>query len=76
MQHCSERVGEVYYRTPRSTIKGFISLLAVLEQNPGVRWEDLVGGFTPEEERNPDLEPLDPDDSAEDDDDELVAFRL
>lgn len=76
MRHCSERIGEAYFRTPRSTIKGFVSLLAVLEQNPGSRWEDLVGGFTPEEERNPDLEPLAPDDSAEGDDDELVGFRL
>lgn len=76
MRHCSDRVGDAYYRTPRATIKGFVSLLAVLEQNPAVRWQDIVGGFEVEEERNPDLEPLDSDDSAADDDDELVAFRL
>jgi P-loop Domain of unknown function (DUF2791) len=76
MHHCSERVGDAYFRTPRSTIKAFVSLLAVLEQNPGVRWPDLVGGLEIEQERNPDLETLRGEDSAADDDDELVGFRL
>jgi hypothetical protein len=76
MQRCSDRIGDAYFRTPRSSIKAFVSLLAVLEQNPGVRWNDLLGGLELESERNPDLEPLSGDDAASDDDDELVAFRL
>jgi hypothetical protein len=76
MQRCSDRVGDAYFRTPRSSIKAFVSLLAVLDQNQGVRWNDLLGGLELEEERNPDLEPLSGDDAASDDDDELVAFRL
>lgn len=43
MEHCAKRVGDAYFRTPRTTITSFINLLAVLEQNPGARWEDLVG---------------------------------
>ncbi|MBG6083043.1 ATP-binding protein [Rubrivivax gelatinosus] len=43
MEHCNGRIGEAYFRTPRTTIMSFIGLLAVLEQNPGARWEDLVG---------------------------------
>lgn len=76
MQRCSDRVGDAYFRTPRSSIKAFVSLLAVLDQNQGVRWNDLLGGLELEEEQNPDLEPLSGDDAASDDDDELVAFRL
>jgi hypothetical protein len=43
MEHCHKRIGEAYFRTPRTTIVAFISLLAVLDQNPEVSWEQLVG---------------------------------
>ncbi|WP_113717611.1 ATP-binding protein [Arthrobacter dokdonensis] len=59
MNHCSQRIGDAYFRTPRNTIKGFLDLLAVLEQNPGLHWTDLVGSFAAVRESNPDLEPLD-----------------
>lgn len=42
MHHCADRIGEAYFRTPRTTITTFINLLAVLEQNPGTAWDDLV----------------------------------
>ncbi|WP_326999095.1 ATP-binding protein [Comamonas testosteroni] len=43
MEHCSKRIGETYFRTPRTTITSFINLLAVLEQNPGTEWQTLLG---------------------------------
>jgi hypothetical protein len=43
MQHCASRLSEAYFRTPRTTITAFINLLAVLEQNPQARWQDLLG---------------------------------
>jgi hypothetical protein len=58
MEHCSKRVGEAYFRTPRSTIRAFLELLAVLEQNPGAAWRDLLGGVELTTESNPDLEPV------------------
>ena len=58
MNHCSSRVGDAYFRTPRTTIKEFVNLLAVLDQNPGVEWSDLLGRIEIAEESNPDLEPL------------------
>lgn len=58
MDHCAKRIGDAYFRTPRTTVKQFVNLLAVLEQNPGVRWSDLIQGVTIEGEVNPDLEPL------------------
>lgn len=45
MEHCSKRIGDTYFRTPRTTITAFINLLAVIEQNPGTSWNALVGGL-------------------------------
>lgn len=42
MEHCARRVGEAYFRTPRTTITSFVGLLAVLEQNPSSRWQALL----------------------------------
>lgn len=77
MKHCSEKVGEAHFRTPRSSVKAFVNLLAVVEQNPGVSWSDMVGDVNLEEERNPDLQPLDSEgDENPDSDDELASFRI
>lgn len=43
MEHCAKRLGDAYFRTPRTTITAFINLLAVLEQNPGADWKELIG---------------------------------
>jgi len=75
MNHCSKTIGEAYFRTPRNTITAFVNLLAVLEQNPGVAWSDLVGGVNLEEEINPDLAPLEEGEESEEDD-KLTTFRL
>lgn len=45
MEHCQKRIGEAYFRTPRTTIKAFVNLLAVLEQNPSANWKELLGGL-------------------------------
>jgi len=42
MAHCQKRIGESYFRTPRTTITAFINLLSVLEQNPDSDWRVLV----------------------------------
>lgn len=81
MEHCSQRIGDAYFRTPRSTIRSFLELLAVLDQNPGADWRQLLGSVRIELEANPDLESLatdetdqEPEPSAGDDD--LSSFRL
>ena len=58
MKHCASRIGDAYFRTPRTTIKEFVNLLAVLDQNPGVSWSDLIDRVEITAESNPDLEPL------------------
>lgn len=45
MAHCQERIGEAYFRTPRTTITSFIGLLAVLSQNPGTDWKQLINAL-------------------------------
>jgi hypothetical protein len=74
MRHCSERVGEAHFRTPRSSVRAFVNLLMVIDQNPGVQWSDLVASVEVEDEQNPDLLPLEGEGS--DADDELSSFRI
>lgn len=84
MSHAMGRIGESYFRTPRTTIKGFLDLLAVLEQNRQLRWNDLIASVELKPEVNPDLLPLpDQQETAApnarrpaDDDDELASFKL
>ncbi len=65
MRHCASRIGDAYFRTPRETIKGFLDMLALLDQNPGLDWRSVVDDVSLASE---------PAGSA--DDDELSSFRL
>ena len=78
MNHCAKRVGDAYFRTPRTTIKEFINLLAVLEQNPGVTWDGLIERVEIAPEANPDLLPLPGagEQPPRTDDDDLSSFKL
>jgi hypothetical protein len=42
MSHAQQRLGESYFRTPRTSITSFINLIAVLEQNPGTTWQSAL----------------------------------
>jgi hypothetical protein len=42
MSHTAKRLGEAYFRTPRTTITAFLNLLALLEQHPGTDWRPLL----------------------------------
>ncbi len=70
MEHCAGRIGDSFFRTPRTTITAFINLLAVLEQNPGADWKQLLGqvDIAPDTGGSGDLT-VDPDD-------ELASFTL
>jgi hypothetical protein len=43
LEHCSRRLGESYFRTPRTSITAFVNLLSVLDQNPGASWRESLG---------------------------------
>ncbi|KIP88763.1 MULTISPECIES: ATP-binding protein [Pseudomonas] len=70
MAHCNQRLGEAYFRTPRTTITAFINLLAVIEQNPTADWRTLLGAveLAKDESGQQDLEV--------EADDELASFKL
>lgn len=46
LQSCHERMGAAYFQTPRETVKDFVGLLNVVEQNPAADWKQLIGGLT------------------------------
>ena len=71
LAHCSNRIGDAYFRTPRNTIKAFVDLLAVLDQNADLRWNQLIEKVHLEEEHNTDMPGIDLDS-----DDELATFQL
>jgi hypothetical protein len=64
MEHCHTRIGAAYFQTPRTSIRAFVQLLAILEQNPGADWRALLGSVEVAHESNPDLEPVPADDDA------------
>ncbi|MGY8681258.1 ATP-binding protein [Bradyrhizobium sp. UFLA05-153] len=73
MEHCDRKIGAAYFRTPRSTVRAFVQMLSVLEQNPGSRWQDLLVQVP--------IAPDAPDDGAiaapeNGDEDELTSLRL
>lgn len=46
LQSCAQRMGAAYFQTPRDTIKDFIGLLNILDQNPQADWRALVGSIS------------------------------
>ncbi len=72
MTHCSNRIGDAYFQTPRSTVTAFVNMLSVLEQNPGVDWRELIGSIDLAKDSGDDMSDI-LDDGA---DDELASFKL
>ncbi len=71
MRHCSERIGDAYFRTPRNTVKQFVHMLSILEQNPSASWSDLIPKVVISKDEGDDLS-----DIPETHDDELHSFRI
>lgn len=84
MDHCHQRIGAAYFKTPRNSIKEFVHLLSLLEQNPNQDWRDLLGQVEVQEDEAEDIEAMPDDDTAEEperspdgaSDDDLQTFRL
>ena len=70
LHHCSNTIGDAYFRTPRNTIKAFAGLLSVLEQNKDMSWSDLIGSVAIREDSPSDMPGLD------DSTDGLASFTL
>ena len=70
MDHCSNRIGDAYFRTPRNTVTAFANLLSVLDQNPEADWKDLVSGAKVEADGGEDMS------ESPEEDGELAGFSL
>lgn len=55
LHHCSKTIGDAYFRTPRNTIKSFLDMLSLLEQNQHMDWRSLVGTIEIKKERPSDF---------------------
>ncbi len=73
LAHCSGKIGDAYFRTPRNTIKAFVDFLTVLEQSPDLKWTQLIGQISVEEERTTDMPATGTD---EPDEDELATLKI
>ncbi len=79
MEHCSQRIGDAYFRTPRKTVTAFVNLLSILEQNPGIKWHDLVDAVEIEKDEGDDLSDIidvEASETRQEGDDDLASFRL
>jgi len=77
LHHCSKTIGDAYFRTPRNTIKAFLDMLAVLEQNPSMEWSQLVDAVAVEKDRPSDVEiKIIENENIAIDSDRLADFRL
>lgn len=75
LNHCSQTIGDAYFRTPRNTIKAFLDMLSVLDQNPSIRWNQLVGKISVEEDRPSNMGTIGIEDEVPTSDD-LANFKL
>jgi hypothetical protein len=79
MAHCAALLGANFFLTPRETVKAFVGLLSVLEQNPGVDWRTLLSQTTVERplDRDAEEEATQGDENpTEKGPDDLATFRL
>ena len=76
--HCSKKIGDSYFRTPRTTIKSFLDMLSLLEQYPQYKWSDILESVNIEKDREESGINTDIGHSqiGKDIDDEFASFKL
>lgn len=73
LSHCSLQIGDAYFRTPRNTIKAFIDILSLLEQNPDLNWKMLIKESHIDKEYISDMPEIIDENSTQD---ELTTFKI
>ncbi len=58
LNHCAKTIGADYFRTPRDSVKAFVGLLSVLEQNPTADWKALLSTTKVETVADPESKPI------------------
>lgn len=80
MAYCHNKIGDSYFRTPRTSIKGFVDLLSILEQYKDIQWNDVIDKIDIKKDIEPSLvcemtnsNRENPEDNT---DDEFASFRI
>ena len=79
LDSCNQRMGAAYFQTPRDTVKDFVGMLNVLEQNPQADWRELLGEIRTTEVQTRDPAEVEAEASAEGSEtqeDDLATFKL
>jgi P-loop Domain of unknown function (DUF2791) len=82
MAHCGSTLGADYYLTPRDSVKAFVGLLSVIEQNPNTNWQALFKQLATDRSVDPEAGAPDADEDQTPSapfsktDDDLTSFRL
>ena len=76
MEHCSNNIGDAYFQTPRTSIRPFVQLLSILEQNPSKSWQDFLNTLDIRPDTDEAVTGGVKASSVDPDDDELVTLRL
>ena len=74
LKQCNERMGTAYFQTPGDTVKDFVSLLNMLEQDSSRSWQDHLQHRSPPSEQPPAGQDHKPAPGSQVDD--LSEFRL
>ena len=72
LEVCQQRMGAASFQTPRETVKDFVGILRVLEQNPETSWSQLLEAKKSE----PPPSTTDNNEFPAVEDDDLANFRL
>jgi hypothetical protein len=82
MSHCSSKLGADFFLTPRDSVKAFVGMLSVIEQNPATSWKALLTHSVIDRSVDPEAGPPDPDHeqpagvTPSKPDDDLATFML
>ncbi len=74
LDYCARTLGDAYFRTPRDSITRFVGFLSLLEQNPGLSWQSMLGKMEDIQgapSQSAEVAPAVPDDG-----DDLAHFKL
>lgn len=74
LQNCSARMGAAYFQTPRATVKDFVGLLNMLEQDSSRGWQDHLQRSSPAADESHSRQDHKPSTGSQSDD--LSEFRL
>ncbi|WP_440950646.1 ATP-binding protein [Methanosphaerula subterraneus] len=75
MTFCAQTLGSEFYMTPGDVVKKFVGFLSVIEQNPDSSWQEILNILPGDSKKESNVSDS-PINISNDDNDELVSFKL